>query len=64
MQALQIRIVSSTAAQQSAVAELMAPTENPIGRPSIGRPSTTTPYALVELVASPAEPVDEPGDDD
>jgi hypothetical protein len=59
MQALQIRIVSSTAAQQSAVAELMAPTENPVGRPSI-----TMPYSLGELMLSPAEPVDEPGDDD
>jgi hypothetical protein len=64
MQALQkTRIVPSTATQRSAVADLMAPTEDPIGRPSIGRPSTTMPYSFFELLSSPAEPVDEPGDD-
>ena len=63
MQALQTRIVSSTVAQQSAVAELMAPTENPIGRPSIT--PITTPYSLFDLLASTGRaPVDEPGDDD
>jgi len=37
----------------------MTPAENPFGRASI-----TMPYSLSELLISPAEPVDEPGDDD
>jgi hypothetical protein len=49
----------ATSVQQDAVADLMAPTEAPIGRPSLD-----IPVAGDILLFAPAEPVDEPGDDE
>jgi hypothetical protein len=58
-----LHIQTATEAQRAAVGELMATTETPFGRPSItlASPSPDNPHGLILL--SPAEPVDEPGDE-
>jgi hypothetical protein len=59
VEALRIRPeTTATEEQRAAVAELMAMTENPLGRPSI-----TMPQCLNLIVYAPAEPVDEPDDE-
>lgn len=60
MQALHIRTTTAaTKAQRAAVGELMATTETPFGRPSI----TMSMDPEEPILLSPAEPVDEPGDE-
>jgi hypothetical protein len=58
VQVRESRTTIATSVQQDAVAELMAPAEAPIGRPSLD-----IPVAENLLLSAPAEPVDEPGDE-
>jgi hypothetical protein len=52
--------IQTTPTQRAVVAELMAPTETPFGRPPL---TITAAGPAGFLLLSPAEPVDEPDDE-